>query len=142
MTEFLVANEGGTRRSLLRHYEGSELQHIRHLREDIDPHIRRVENISKAARPGKSEYRFLGSVPRIMIDDWLRKQGKSWSDYATDKELKAKFLVWFRSDCQKLMADNYQERSLATNRTLFNRRGASILTDYRKETSSAQVKQV
>ena len=138
MSEFLVANEGGTKRSLLRHYEAEKLTHVRHLQEDINPHIKRVESISKDnGHGGKTEYQYLGSVPRIMIDDWLRKQGKNWHDYATDKELKAKFMAWFKTDCQKLLASNYQERKLAVNRTTAPKLGATILHQYQKELSSA-----
>ncbi len=135
MSEFLVANDGGLQRSLLRHYDGGRLEHVRHLREDINPHIKRVEQLAKLQIENKSEYQYLGSVPRIMIDDWLRSQGKNWNDYVTDKDLKAKFMAWFKSDCQRLMAENYQERRLAVNRSLFSRRGASILDNHRKEMS-------
>lgn len=134
MSEFLVANEGGLQRSILRHYDGGQLSHVRHLREDINPHIDRVEQISKLQIENKSEYQYLGSIPRIMIDDWLREQGKNWNDYATDKDLKAKFMAWYKSDCQKLMASNYQERRLSINRTLFSRRGGTVLDFARKET--------
>ena len=137
MTEFLVRNEGGTKRFLGRQYEAEKVTHYRHLKEDIDPHIKRVEDISKAnSHTNKSEYQYLGSVPRIMIDDWLRKQGKTWNEYATDKELKAKFMVWFKTECQKLQAKTYQERRLSVNRVTAPRLGASILSQYRKEISS------
>lgn len=137
MSEFLVANEGGLQRSLLRHYDAGQLTHVRHLREDIDPHMQRVERISKLQVENKSEYQYLGSIPRIMIDDWLRKEGKNWNDYVTDKDLKAKFLVWWRTDCQKLQAKTYQERRLAINRSLSRGRGASILKNYQQENSNA-----
>ena len=142
MAEFLVANEGGMQKSLLRHYEAEKLTHVRHFREDLQPHIDRVERISKLnGHTSKSEYQYLGSIPRIMIDDWLRKEGKNWNDYATDKELKAKFMSWFKSDCQKLMAEHYQERRLSANRSLTGRTapkfGATVLDNYRKEVSNA-----
>lgn len=137
-TEFLVENQGGMQKSLLRHYDGGELSHVRHFREDLDPHIKRVEQLSKLQVENKSEYQYLGSVPRIMIDHWLREQGKNWNDYATDKDLKAKFMVWFKSDCQKLLASNYQERRLAINRTVSGpRTGATILKNYQRETANA-----
>lgn len=141
MTEFLVENQGGMQKSLIRHYDGGKLSHVRHLREDLDPHMQRVERLSKLTADSKSEYQYLGSVPRIMIDHWLRGQGKNWNDYATDKDLKAKFMVWFKSDCQKLMADHYQERRLSVNRSLTGRTapklGATVLSNYRKEVSNA-----
>ena len=129
MSEFLVANEGGLQRSLLRHYDGGKLSHVRHLRENIDPHIKRAERLAKQTEGSKSEYQYLGSVPRVMIDDWLRKQGKNWNEYATNKDLKAALLVWFKTDCQKMMASHYQERRLSVNRSLFNRRGAKVLKE-------------
>lgn len=133
MSEFLVAREGGLQRSLLRQYDGGKLSHVRHQREDINPHIERVARLSKLTQDSKSEYQYLGSIPRIMIDDWLRRHGKNWNDYATDKELKAKFMAWYKTDCQKLLASHYQERRLSVNRALFNRRGSTILKDYQKE---------
>ena len=132
MSEFLVARESGTQRSLLRQYgAGGKLEHYRHFREDINPHIERVERLSKLQIDTKSEYRYIGSVPRIMINDWLIKQKKTWHDYVTDKDLKAKFLAWFRNDYQKLMANHYQKRRLESRLM-----GKTILKDYRKENSS------
>jgi len=135
MSEFLVANEGGLQRSLLRQYDGGKLAHYRHLREDINPHIERVKRLSQLQVENKSEYQYLGSIPRIMIDDWLRKQNKTWHEYATDKDLKGKFMAWYKGECQLLMAENYQERRLAVNRSLSRGRGASILKSYQKETA-------
>ena len=136
MSEFLVASEGGLRRSIIRHFDGGKLQHVRHLSEAMDPHIERVKRLSEINDGTKSEYQYLGSIPRIMINDWLLKQGKNWHDYVTDRDLKAKFLAWFRSDCKKLMAANYQERRSAINRSLSRGRGASILKNYQQEASN------
>ena len=105
MSEFLVSNEGGMLRSLLRHRGArGKLEHVRHFREDLNPHMERVKAISELQVGNKSEYQYLGSIPRIVIDDWLRKLGKNWNDYATDKDLKAKFMVWFKNDYKKLLA--------------------------------------
>jgi hypothetical protein len=79
------------------------------------------------------EYRYEGSIPRIVLDKWLREQGKRWSDWATDKELKAKFMVWFRTEFSKMTASSNRERSLAINRTTAPKLGATILANYRKE---------
>lgn len=136
MSEFLVANEGGMQRSIIRQYDGGKLEHVRHLREAMDPHIERVKRMSELSDGSKSEYQYLGSIPRIMIHDWLLEQGKNWHDYVTDKDLKAKFMAWYRSECRLLMAENYQERRSAINRSLSRRRGATILKDYQKEAAN------
>jgi len=134
--EFLVAQEGGMSRSLLRQYDGGKLNHYTHFREDLDPHMKRVRSLSEDIRPGKSEYEYIGSVPRIMIHKWLIEQGKSWHEYATDKDLKAKFMVWFKTDCQKMLASNYQERVTSVVSGLgptAPSTGAKILKEYREE---------
>lgn len=135
--EVFIRNEGGAVRSLLRQYGVSgRLEHYRKVSEDLDPHVARVEALAKASTPGK-EYRYEGSVPRVVIDDWLRTQGKTWQHWATDKELKAKFLVFFRTEYSKMNASTYRERSLSINRTTAPKFGAKILSDYRKELQSA-----
>jgi hypothetical protein len=131
--EIFVRNEGGAVRSLLRQYGVSgKLEHYRHFREDLDPHVERVKQIAKNSPLGK-DFRYEGSVPRIVIDDWLRKQDKNWNDWATDAELKAKFLAWFKNDYSKLAASTHRERSLAVNRATAPRLGAKILADYRSQ---------
>ena len=135
--ERLVRVEGGAVHSLVTQYGVSgRVEHFRKFREDLNPHRQRVEELAKQAKPGR-EYRYEGSIPRIVLDDWLRSQGKTWHHWATDKELKAKFLVWYRTEYKKLTASNYQERSLSINRATAPRFGAQVLSNYRKELQSA-----
>ena len=134
-----LERSGNTVRYLGRQHEGGKLTHYRGYVEDLKPHLKRVKGFTDA-RPSqwKSEYEYVGSVPRIVIHDWLMKQGKSWHQFATDRDLKAAFMVFFRTEYPKLMADAHQERRLTVNRTTQSkpRLGAQILGAYRKETAS------
>ncbi len=139
-SKIFVANKAGTTRYLGRGYEGGQLTHYRGFSEDLRPHKARVEALAKDAKESRHGMRYVGSVPRIVIDDWLRKQGKTWHDYVTDKDLKAKFMAWFRSEYKHMTASNYQERSLATNRATSGGRsvtapklGETILKNYQRE---------
>lgn len=135
--ERFVQNAGGTLHSVVSQFGVSgRIEHFRKLREDLTPHQKRVEQIAKEAKSGR-EYRYEGSVPRIVLDDWLRSQGKTWHHWATDSELKAKFLAWYRTEYKKLTAANYAERSLSINRSTAPKFGAQILSNYRKEMQSA-----
>ena len=119
----LVSNRNGTRHGLASERDGSgKIVHYRTFRTDLNPAIKRTETIAKNVIPGKSEYAYLGSVSMDVVADWVRKQGKTMHDFATDKDLKAKFMAYYRSEYSKLMASSYQERSLAVNRTLTSRR--------------------
>ena len=130
--EVFVHNDGGAIRSLVRQYGVSgKLEHYRKVSEDLTPHVDRAASLAKL-KPGK-EYRYEGSVPRIVIDDWLRKNGKTWRDWAIDKEIKAKFLLYFRTEYSKMAASTYRERSLAVNRATAPKFGAKVLSEYRKE---------
>jgi len=139
MSKILVATEGGAQRFLGRQYGvGGQLEHFRAFREDLQPQIDRVKEITQSRTESKSEYKYLGSVSRVVIHDWITKQGKTWHQFATDKDLKAKFMVWYRTEFSKMSADTYRERSLAINRTTSRSRsslGSDILSNYRKETA-------
>lgn len=132
----------GSGKYLGRGYEGARLTHYRGWREDLRPHQIRAEAIARDSKDSKNETRYLGSVPRIVIHDWLNKQQKTWVDFATDRELKAKFMLWYKSEYKMLMADSFRERSLTINRSLTGRTatrpklGAQILNQYRQENAA------
>jgi hypothetical protein len=141
MSRILVANEGGIRRYLGRQFEGGQLTHYRSWKEDLRPAQRRSEIIAKGSRESRGGMQYLGSVPRIVIDDWLRRQGKTWHDYATDADLKAKFLAWFKTDYSRFMADSHRERSLSINRSRSGRlatpsMGSRALAEWRQENAA------
>lgn len=141
MSRVLVASEGGLRRYLGRQFEGRELTHYRSWSEDLRPAQRRTEQIAKGSSESRMGMQYLGSVPRIVIDDWLRRQGKTWHDYATDQDLKAKFLAWFRTDYSQFMADSFRERSLSINRSRSGRlaapsMGSRALAEWRQENAA------
>ena len=132
----LLAQAGETRMGFASEHDGRELKHYRTYRTDLDPAIKRTKQIAQSTDGSKfGEHQYIGSLDRTVIDDWLRKQGKDWHDWATDKELKAKFMAYYRTEFSKLMADTYQERKLTINRTLAARPqgGQTILDNYRKE---------
>lgn len=135
---------GNTVRYLGRQFEGGELVHYRGYRTNLEPVAKRVKAFTDA-RPSnwKSEYEYIGSVDRVVIHDWLMRQGKNWHEFATDRDLKAKFMVFYRTEYPKMMAKAHQERRLTVNRTKHPVRkasspslGKSILDNYRKEMSA------
>lgn len=141
MSKILVASEGGMRRYLGRQFEGGQLTHYRVQSEDLRPAQRRAEQIAKGSRESRFGMQFIGSVPRIVIDDWLRARGKTWHEYATDPDLKAKFLAWYRTDYSKFMADSFRERSLSINRSRSGRlaapsMGSRALAEWRQENAA------
>lgn len=134
----IVASEGNLRRYLGRERgAGGRLEHFRVMSEDLNPHLKRAERIAKGAVDSRHGVRYLGSVPRIVIHDWLVKNQKTWHDFATDEHLKARFLSWYKTEYSRLMADTYRERGLATNRSRHGRLatslGSRIVNEYRKE---------
>lgn len=137
MSRFAVAREGDTTRYLGRQFENGKLVHYRGLTADFDPTIRRTKFLAENQKPG-SEHQYLGTVRREVIDDWLRTQGKTWHDFATDEDLKAAFLLYYKNEFSKMMASTYVERKLSINRTTAPRLGATILSQYRKETAGGR----
>lgn len=138
-----VSNYGGTTRYLGRQYEGGKLVHYRGWRENLRPYVDRAKAIAQGNRYSRHGFGYMGSVPRVLIHHWLNGQEKTWEDFATDKELKAKFRKWFETNYRKMLADEHRERPLSINRTKSGGRtmtrpklGAQILNDYRKETSA------
>lgn len=129
----IVRQVGSTTEGLARQYDGGRLVHYQTRSTDLNPLVDRTKAIANLSQPGKSEYKFLGSIDRSVIDDWLRKQQKSWHDFATDRDLKAKFMSYYRSNFSKFLASTYQERSLAINRATAPKLGAQILQNYRAE---------
>lgn len=93
----------------LEHGPGRTVEHrYRHV-QNLDPAIRRVQLLSAlqetAAEP---DYKFLGSVPWAVVMGWLEKNApgpNAMNRFATDKELKARFLKDYLSgDFDKLLA--------------------------------------
>ncbi len=139
-----ISNVGGTVKFLGRQYEGGKLVHYRGWRENLQPYVDRAKAIANGSSYSKHGYGYLGSMPRIVIDAWLRERGKTWEDYGRDNELSDQFKKWFQSNFKKMLASAHQERSLAINRSIGGRTGsaprlgATILDDYRKEQSNAK----
>jgi len=141
MSKILVATEGGMRRYLGRQFEGGQLTHYRAMSEDLRPAQRRTELIAKGSKESVNGMQYVGSIPRIVIHDWLCLQGKTWHEYATDPDLKAKFLAWFRTDYSKFMADSFRERPLSINRSRSGRLaapslGSRVLSEWRQENAA------
>lgn len=133
----LVSATANTRKLLGRQYEGDKLTHYRVWQTDLNPVRQRVQAAAELTKDRKSEYGYIGSVDRTVIHDWLMRQGKTWHDFATDKDLKAKFMAFYRQEYSLLMADSYRERPLAINRTkTAPKLGATILHSYQKEMSA------
>ena len=87
------------------------VQHYRGHRQDVAPVLDRVKRISQA-QPGRfsrmGEHQYLGTIPRTMIDDWLNRQGKTWHDYATDDDLKRRFLLFMTAERPRFFMKSHQ----------------------------------
>lgn len=137
--ERFIRNEGGAIRSLLAQRGVSgRLEHYRHFREDLAPAMERTREMTAytdhSAR--NVEYKYEGSIPRIMIHDWLMRNGHDWHAYAVDPDVKKAFMKWFKGnrDLKRFHADTYRERQLSINRG--RRQARNILSDWRKENAT------
>jgi len=81
--------------------DGKKVKHVRGHTQDCAPALDRVKRFSEAAptrNEKKGEYKYIGSIPRTMIDDWLNKRQKTWHDYATDRHLKQAFELFMMAE--------------------------------------------
>ncbi len=82
-------------------HDGKKVKHVRGHVQDCRPALARVKHMAQAApsRHEKTrEYKYIGSIPRTMIDDWLKKRQKTWHDYATDLHLKQAFELFMMAE--------------------------------------------
>ena len=92
-------------------HDGKKVKHLRGHRQDCGPIMERVKRAAARAptRHEKSlEYKYIGSVPRTMIDDWLKKREKTWHEYATDKDLKRAFELFMMAERPAFFMKAYQ----------------------------------
>ena len=130
-----VSRSGTGVRYLGRQYDGGQLTHYRGYKVNLQPIMERVKIMAlRAACLGQTgEFGYQGSVPREVIHHWLTNVvKKSWHEYATDEDLKKKFMKWFKAEFPACFADYYRERPLSINRSL----GSRVLEDYRKENAA------
>lgn len=108
------------RKELLRQHDDTTIsaflsedgRHFNATRTDMDPIMDRVaylnEKVNGASRAtNKQGYNYVGSVPRTMIDAWLKEHGYTWHDLAINAGgekgkttpggpgVKDKFMGWF-----------------------------------------------
>ncbi len=78
---------------------------------DTTSTISQVKRMAEEA-PGrfgkKGDFYFEATMPREIIDDILRKLGKTWHDYATDVNLSEAVNVIFKQNYPKLTAKHWQ----------------------------------
>lgn len=85
-------------------------KHYRVERQEITPTLDHVkflsDKVNTAPKSGnKNEWSYIGSVPKLFLTDWLRKNHYTWNQYATNEDfVKEKFLKWMRSEAPKLLA--------------------------------------
>jgi hypothetical protein len=91
--------------------QGREVVHYRGHRQDCRPAMARAREMSERSggRFSKSrEIGYVGSIPQSMIDDWLIERGKTWHDYATDRDLKRAFELFMYAERPAFFMKFYQ----------------------------------
>ena len=79
-------------------------------RQDIAPTLDHVkflsEKVNTAPKSGnKNEWSYLGSIPKLVLSDWLKNNHYTWDQYARNEDFaKEKFLKWVRREAPKLLA--------------------------------------
>lgn len=85
-------------------------QHFRGHRQRVDPILdlvkRRAQNGPGRFAPSK-EHKYIGTIPRTMLDDWLNEQGKTWHEYATDTDLRKAFLLFMTAERPRFFAKTW-----------------------------------
>ena len=67
----------------------------------VKKHVeRRDEYVNEAPAAGnKHDMHYVGSIPMAVLTDWVRKNGYSMNDFATNKDgCKDKFLVYLKTE--------------------------------------------
>ena len=111
MTKVVTAVSSGTIKYFGLERDGSgKVQHYRGYAEDLTPYLQRTAFLASIERPKGSEIRYIGSIPRIWIQDQLTRLGKTWNDYACDRDLHDKVVGIWKSLAKKFTADYYRKR--------------------------------
>jgi hypothetical protein len=107
-----VSQHGDVTRWFSSERDGSgQLVHYRGHRQNVEPILNRVKQRAAEApgRFGKSgEIKYVGSIPRAMLEDWLSKRGKTMHDYATDEHLKRSFTLFLTAERPAFFMKHYQ----------------------------------
>ena len=88
-------------------YEDGKTYRGYHLNvEDAKAHVRYNEAVQDY-RKGK-DWRYVGSIPMELLVKYQHQlpsdeRDSFWSDFATDKDVKAKFLSWFKANYPELL---------------------------------------
>ena len=95
-----VTGQVGDVQKYLAHEDGKL---YRGMRQDMTEAIRRVRYLDDkvngaSSKDNRAGWKYAGSVPVVVLTDWLSKNGYTWPAFATNEDgCKDKFLRWFMS---------------------------------------------
>ena len=132
MAKVVTSVSAGTVKYMGLEHDGSNrVQHYRGYKEDLTPYLQRTAFFASIDRHKGSELKYVGSIPRIWIQDQLTKLGKTWNDYACDRDLHDKVIDLWKSLATKFTADNYRKRKPHGPSM-----GSKVLNDWRSENAA------
>ena len=103
----VVGNFGDTRRWI----SDEDGKTVRGHTQEMDHILADVKRRSQAM-PGRfsksGEMKYEGTLSRVIIQDILQTLGKSWSDYATDRDLHAAVDIIYRREYPAFFPKHYQ----------------------------------
>lgn len=92
----VLQQEGGVTKTFVT----EDGKHFRCHTQDVTPVIDRVKRISEAQAESSSigrKHEYLGSIPAVMLDAWLKKHGYERSDIYLNPEVRPRLMAWFLS---------------------------------------------
>ncbi len=114
-----VKSYGDIRKGLLAQRNSSgELEHFRHLRQDMTPVMEHVQHtaqkVNEAPKSGNpNDWAYIGSIPMSILLDWLQENNVTIDAFArNDDGVKDRFKQWFLSnrDLNKFHANTHTVR--------------------------------
>ena len=98
-------NGWGGAYNMLAHEDGKVYRGVRQFIEPVIEHVDRQNELVNSSSGG---WRYAGSVPMVMIVEWLRNNGYTMEDFGKDENVKKKFLAyWQGNEFNKFHAKDY-----------------------------------
>jgi len=122
---------GESRRFLASERDSSGvLQHYRVTHSaDHRPYLDRAKQLAQATDGARGGHRYVGSIPRITIDQCLNQMGKTWENYAQDSDVKKAVNLRIQLEHPHLFAKAHQ-----VSQTFFPvNTGSKVLSEWRAE---------
>lgn len=95
---------------LVRFFAHEDGVHYRGHTQNLDPALDRVKRLNEInERPTKNGWRYGGSIPVVMLTEWLNKTKHRMDEFARSRELRQEFIRWMQDrDRRGFIADDGQ----------------------------------